>query len=305
MPMKHIYYAFFFLIFFFVMLFFPSETLEGTSNGLLLWFQIVLPSLLPFFILTSLLIQTNSIYLIVKLFGPLLTRIFSVSLEGSFAIISGFLCGYPIGAKVTSDLVKQKRISVNEGNYLLSFCNNSSPAFVSNFVILQTLKDPSLLLPSLFILFLSPFLCSFLFRLYYGKYSTNTQKHLSSNICFHFQMLDDSIMNAFESITKIGGYIILFSVLFAFVRKTRFQILLPLLEITNGITYLNASHYRFTWVYTSIMALGAFGGLCSIAQTNSVIQGSGLSILAYTIEKLITALVTSLLAFTYVKIILR
>ena len=303
--MKHIYYAFFFLIFFFVMLFFPSETVEGTSNGLLLWFQIVLPSLLPFFILTSLLIQTNSIYLIVKLFGPLLTRIFSVSLEGSFAIISGFLCGYPIGAKVTSDLVKQKRISVNEGNYLLSFCNNSSPAFVSNFVILQTLKDPSLLLPSLFILFLSPFLCSFLFRLYYGKHSTNTQKPLSSNIRFHFQMLDDSIMNAFESITKIGGYIILFSVLFTLGRKTRFHILLPLLEITNGITYLNASHYRFMWVYTSIMALGAFGGLCSIAQTNSVIQGSGLSILAYTIEKLITALVTSLLAFTYVKTILR
>ena len=101
--MKHIFYALSFLVFFFIMLFFPAETLYGASNGLLLWFQIVIPSLLPFFIITNLLIQTNSVSLIVKVLGPFLTRIFSVTPDGSFAILSGLLCGYPIGAKVTAD----------------------------------------------------------------------------------------------------------------------------------------------------------------------------------------------------------
>ena len=302
--MKQFFYAILFLLFFFTILFFPSETLVGATNGLLLWFQIVIPSLLPFFILTNLLIQTNSISLIVKFLAPFLTRVFSVSADGSFAILAGFLCGYPIGAKVTADLVKQKRISVREGNYLLSFCNNTSPAFISNFVVLQKLKDPSLLFASLCILFLSPILCSVLFRLYYKGFSNHIQTQTKS-IQFHFQMLDDCIMNAFESITKIGGYIILFSILFILGKNTPFHILLPSLEITNGITYLTNSSLRFTWSYTSIMALSSFGGLCSIAQTYSVIQGSDLSIFAYITEKLITALVTSFLAFAYVKIILR
>lgn len=264
-----------------------------------------MPSLLPFFILTNLLIQTNSISLIVKFLAPFLTRLFSVSPDGSFAILAGFLCGYPIGAKVTADLVKEKRITLKEGNYLLSFCNNTSPAFISNFIVLQNLKDPSLLLASLCILFLSPVLCSFLFRFYYKGFSNYAQTPANSPIHFHFQMLDDCIMNAFESITKIGGYIILFSILFILGKSTAFHMLLPSLEITNGITYLANSSLRFAWIYTSIMALTSFGGLCSIAQTYSVIQGSNLSIFAYITEKLITTLVTSFLAFTYVKIILR
>ena len=70
-------------------------------------------------IITNLLMSTNCIRLIARLFGPLLNKIFRVSPNGSFAILAGFLCGYPMGAKISADLTHTKQISPQEGAYLL------------------------------------------------------------------------------------------------------------------------------------------------------------------------------------------
>ena len=121
--------------FFFSMILFPSLTLEGACNGLLLWFQTVLPTLLPFVIVSNLLISTNSIYFINQRIGWLFQCIFKVSPSGSYPILIGFLCGYPMGAKTIADLVKSQTLSKNEGQYLLSFCNNTSPMFILIFIL--------------------------------------------------------------------------------------------------------------------------------------------------------------------------
>ena len=285
------------------MLFFPSKTLLGATDGLLLWFQILIPTLLPSLILTNVLIQSNSLRLIVKYAGPLFQKIFRVSPNGSFAVLCGFLCGYPVGAKVIADLVKKNKITLSEGNYLLSFCNNTSPTFISGYIIMQQFQDRTLLVPSLCIIYISPYVCSLLFRkIYKFEQVSYPLDKMSSH--FNFQILDDSIMNAFETITKIGGYLILFSIIFQLGKQSIFHNVLPFLEITNGILYYLSDVKRFQTSYIFVMSLASFGGLCSIAQTSSVIQGSNLSLLRYTIEKLITALVTSLFAFLYVTIIL-
>jgi len=305
--MKQITYAIVCIAFFMIMLCFPKETLFGASEGLLLWFRIVLPTLLPFFILTNLLINTNSITYISYLFGPILQRIFSVSKNGGFAVLTGFMCGYPVGAKVTADLVKSGRISLTEGKYLLSFCNNTSPAFIINYIVLQNLIDESLLIPTMLILNLSPVLCSFLFRKYYGINRDKILENPSSDteIHFSFNILDHSIMNSFENITKIGGYIILFSILFSLGKVLPIAPVLPFMEITNGIPYLLKLFSDFKTAYIFILFLSSFGGICALAQTNSMLSESKLSITAYTIEKLITAMVTSLLALLYVTFILQ
>ena len=289
------------------MLCFPKETLSGASDGLLLWFQIVLPTLLPFFILTNLLIYTNSIYYICYVCSPLLQRLFSVSPNGSFAVLSGFLCGYPVGAKVTADLTKTGHISDSEAKYLLSFCNNTSPAFIMSYIVIQNFKDESLLLPTLLILYLSTIICSFLFRkCYHVKQETlDIKKASNRNLCFSFEIFDNCIMNAFENITKVGGYIILFSILFSLGELLPITHLLPFLEITNGIPHILMHVSSFHISYILILLLTSFGGVCAIAQTSAMLTETKLSIVSYTIEKLVTALVTSLLAFLYVTLIPR
>ena len=303
--MKQILCAIASILFFFAMLCFPKETLAGASDGLLLWFQIVLPTLLPFFIFTNLLIHTNSITYIYYVCSPLLQRLFSVSANGSFAVLAGFLCGYPVGAKVTADLTKTKYISVSEAKYLLSFCNNTSPAFIMSYIVIQNLKDESLLLPTLLILYLSPIICSFIFRKRYHIKKNLLHMKNSSNrkLCFSFEVFDHCVMNAFENITKVGGYIILFSVLFSLGKLLPLEHFLSFLEITNGIPHILKHTSSFATSYIAILALTSFGGVCAIAQTSAMLTETKLSVLNYTIEKLVTALVTSLLAFLYMKFI--
>lgn len=297
------------ILLFILMLLFPQSVFEGASFGILLWFNTVLPTLLPFIIISNLLIHTRAIDWIAKVTSPFMCRIFQVSPYGAFVILTGFLCGYPMGSKVTADLLRNHYLSLEESRYLLSFCNNTSPMFIISYVIWQNLKTPELTLPLLIILMLSPVLCSFLFRRYYhpswlNRHQASQWKPPRTSVSSE-AILDSCIMNGFETITKVGGYIMLFSILLSFAELLPFKhpavpaALLPTLEITTGIKMICSSAFSANMQIIGALALTAFGGWCSVAQTRSMIQDTGLSILPYIIEKLATALVTSLLAYIY------
>ena len=291
-----------------LMLVFPKPVFKGASAGILLWFNIVLPTLLPFIILSNLLIGTNAASLIARITGPLFCRLFRVSGYGSYAVLTGFMCGYPMGSKVTADLLKGGYISREEGRYLLSFCNNTSPMFIISYVIWQNLKEESLTLPAILILTVSPCICSFLFRRYYhiSGHPDGQGFQVPSPKATSAGVVDDSIMNGFVTITKVGGYIMLFSVLLALAELIPLHhpalalAALPSLEITNGIPMLCQSCSDPGLCFILTMGLTSFGGWCSVAQTRCMVQEAGLPIFPYIIEKLITAGVTSLLACGYI-----
>ena len=101
----------------------------------------------------------------------------------------------------------------------------------------------------------------------------------------------------------------LFSIVPALIREwfpalTYFHtLLLSSLEITGGVELLCDDSLSSVQQFVSVMALVSFGGWCAVAQTGSMIQETGLSVRSYTIEKLITALVTSLISFAYLKLV--
>ena len=115
---------------FFLFLLYKNAVISGASEGLVLWYRYVLPTLLPFMILTQLMMQTDTVHLVCHITGSFMRYFPGVSGYGCFAVIAGFLCGYPMGAKVTADLTVSQRINPNEGSFLLSFCNNMSPMFI-------------------------------------------------------------------------------------------------------------------------------------------------------------------------------
>ncbi len=298
---------------FLIMLLFPAPVLKGAGKGLLLWFHTVLPTLFPFILICNLLIQTKAINILLYITRPLFCRFFRVSPYGSFAVLSGFLCGYPMGAKVTADLYRQGSISKKEASYLLTFCNNTSPMFILSFLVMQNLCDDSLKLPTVGILFLSPVIISFLFRPHSGKNARAFASPHASDTSLPPASLSDaldfSISNALESITKVGVYIMIFAIftellgLLPFGGSLLHLFLLSNLEITNGITLLCQSGLEKETVYILCLSATSFGGLCAAAQTASMIGGTGISLYSYILKKLVTALVTSLLAFLYLYLI--
>ena len=300
--MLQTFYLFLFCILFLSMILFPSLAFEGACNGLVLWFQTVLPTLLPFIVISNILISTNLVHTFSQKFGFLFQRIFRISSLGSYPVLVGFLCGYPMGAKTIADMVKSNLISKNEGQYLLSFCNNTSPMFIISYLVVQNLQDSSLTIPCLIILLGTPILCSFVFRMKYSKMNIISYENVSSSkkILFNFLFLDQAIMNGFETITRVGGYIILFSIIISLLKAFHGFIFIAFLEITNGIPLMLNSNYNHEIRFALCLSLVAFGGLCSVIQTRSMIQSSGLSIRPYIKEKLITAIVTSLIAYIYI-----
>ena len=295
------------------MLLFPRAVFDGASEGLLLWFQIVLPTLFPFMLITNLLMTSGGLSFTAGILRRPLSRIFGVSGNGSFAVLAGFLCGYPMGAKVTADLLRTNRITREEGQYLLSFCNNTSPVFIINFIVWKTLDKDSLLFPTLVVLIAAPLLLSFPFRKFYLKKNmkafpelTGTGTGQSGRV--DFSLVDSCMMNSFESIVNVGGYIILFSVILALLAQSGqnsplFTALTAILEVTNGILIIHRSVPSLCLSWPLIIGLTSFGGLCSIAQTQCMLQDTGLKISHYFIQKLAAAAAASLLAVIYIYLI--
>lgn len=308
--MKRYFFVIFLAGIFGIMLAFPTVVFAGASSGLLLWFQTVLPTLFPFLIITGLLIRTNAVSLISKVLGPVLGPVFGISRPASFAVLGGFLCGYPMGAKIASDLTAEGLIEKEEGQYLLSFCNNTSPMFILSFVVWQSLGERSLAVPSIIILYMAPVLSSFLFRRFYRRMQPSSPvKSAPSRYgpATFASVLDNCIMDSCETITKVGGYIIVFSILLALLKTVPAssflwrEVFLPCLEITAGVTMTSSAALPFEMRYILTMSLTAFGGLCAAFQTQCMVQKNGFPLLVYIIEKLITAVVTSLLAFCYIR----
>lgn len=306
--MKHFPAGIFVTALFTAMLVFPQAVFSGAEEGLLLWFQIIFPTLFPFLVVTSLLLSSGGLDLIARLFGGLFRRIFRVTKNGAFAVLAGFLCGYPMGAKVTADLLRAQKISSEEARYLLSFCNNTSPVFIINFIVWKTFGEESLLIPTLLILIASPVLMSFIFRRLYlngmSRFPEPSDGLKEKRTRFDFSVLDSCMMNSFEAIVKVGGYIILFSVILSLIKELSGQngVLMaaaPALEVTNGILLLNSSVSDPGLRYAAILGLTSFGGLCSAAQTQCMLEGTGLSVIPYIIEKLAASAAASLLSFLY------
>lgn len=194
------------------------------------------------------------------------------------------------------------------------FLQQYKPCFHLKLCCHSESEKDSISIPFLLILTLTPLMMSFVFRLFYrAKDHIHPFSHMmqvSSSTASQSENLsgnyfDRCIMNAFESITKVGGYMMMFSVLIqllasALPDNTASLLLYSSLEISTGIRRLASSALYTSHKIILCAALTSFGGWCCIAQTYSMISGNHLPILPYIAEKLATALVTSLLISAYI-----
>lgn len=271
----------------------PKTAVAGAKDGLMLWFQTVLPTLLPFMILSNLLLETNVLAPICRALKVCFGRLFHISENGVFALLLGFFCGFPMGAKILSDLRIKKRISRAEAQYLLGFCNNFSPMFLLGYVKELFPRIPTWNL--LLVIFGSPLLFGLISR----KKGTDALFYeiARPNKCsFSFSMVDESIMSGFFAITKIGGYLILFGIFAKMVTvlstvTTLKAFLLALTEITTGVHFISFAGLP-TLVKECLALPGlCFGGLSGLAQTKSMLTESALSIRRYFYDRLKIALI--------------
>lgn len=270
-------------------------SLQYAFMGLELWFHKMIPTLVPFMILSGIMVRMELTEGFTLFVYPFIKPLFQVSANICYAMIMGFLCGFPMGAKTIADLYSQGLISKREAEYLLAFCNNIGPVYFIGFVI--PLLQRKLLLPYLLGMYGLPLLYGLFLRYTYYKDIPllNASPSQRPNSCKPkqehglFLELDNAITQTLQSILSLGGYMIFFNMLnliphILFHKPSVY--LAPLLEISGGLRLLQDSCPLY------VLLLLPFGGLSCIAQTYSCIKNTPLSLANYTLHKLILTALT-------------
>ena len=278
--------------------FYPEITIEASKNGIFIWFHQILPALLPFTILSAVLLKSNFIH----------------SLKGNgnivailITMICGFIFGFPIGAKLSSDFYKNNLLTEKQATILSISANNFSPMYVCGFALPALFGSNSYNYITYLLIYFLPLLLAAMFLIFtYKKENKQTHKKMTSQFHLNMQIMDAGIISGFETLIKICGYIVLFSIIADILSRLWinppfiWNVLLENLEITNGIHLLSECTLSESSKYVTAIQLLSFGGISGLAQTASLFANSGLSTYKYIIGKVVLSLLLTLLSVIYV-----
>ena len=109
---------------------FPKESIIAAKGGIDIWVNILIPSLLPFIIGANLIVSLKVVDILGAIINPITQFIFNVSGKSALVFAISAVSGYPVGARLASDLRLKNDISKYEGQRLISFCSTSGPLFI-------------------------------------------------------------------------------------------------------------------------------------------------------------------------------
>ena len=268
-------------------LIYPQNALMASRRGLTLWFEQILPTLLPFSVISYIVLHSN-------LFSHLAHEknhsFLRIQPEEWYVIFCGFLFGFPIGSKLSADLYEHHRIVKKRAQILACFTNNLSPVFVTSVLVNQL--HFSSVVPFFLLLYGIP-LCICLALLSFIKPERFVHEKKASRFQLNMQIVDAGIINGFETLIKICGYIMMFSIFAEIAQSIPYGssfpklVLTGCLEVTNGISALSQFSCNHFQKYLLTVLFLALNGISGLFQTASLLSVSNLSIKQYLKMKLL------------------
>jgi sporulation integral membrane protein YlbJ len=209
----------------------PQESFNASIRGVNMWWEVVFPSLLPFFIITEILIGFGVVRFIGVLLEPLMRPLFRVPGVGGFVWAMGMASGFPAGAKYTARLREEKQLTRIEAERLVSFTNASNPLFIFAAVSVGFFDNARLGILLAVSHYLSNICVGLIMRFYgtaeekeevkekgrerkgiKGAFSVLHQTRLKEKRPIG-KLLGDAVTSSIHTLLMIGGFIIIFSVI--------------------------------------------------------------------------------------------
>lgn len=277
------YLSLFILFFLFLS---PQTAVEGSCYGITLWSTQLLPSLLPCFILTKLIRQAC----------PSLA-------DKPCYLLMGTLCGYPVGASLVASQYTQGILSQKKVYFYLGFTNMASPSFIILFCGTVSLNLSGMDSLFLFLLLtIASFLGSLIFYLLFplkdkAPAAPCSKKAITS------QSLNDIILDSFNTLFLIAGYVCLCCILcYALLQSLPVNpavksVLSGFIELTCGIASLPDAGISMELKKVLSLLLAGFGGLSALAQTYSILKETELSIIPYFVIKLLNGITAAFFGY--------
>lgn len=216
----------------FSLVLYPKEGVQAATAGLKIFWDVVFPSLLPFFVLSEIMLGMGVVHFIGVLLEPLMRPLFNVPGVGAFALSMGLAAGYPMDAVLTGKFRRGGMCTRIEGERLLSFTNTADPLFIFGAVAVGMFGRPDLGVVLAVAHYVSSFTVGLIFK-YYGRNSESTDSKAQESYEVGImrravralinarkedgrtfgQLMGDSVRESVSTLLMIGGFIMLFSVL--------------------------------------------------------------------------------------------
>jgi sporulation integral membrane protein YlbJ len=208
---------------------YPQESLDASIRGLNMWWEIVFPSLLPFFIVSEMLIGFGVVKFIGALLEPMMRPLFKVPGVGGFVWAMGMASGFPAGAKFTARLRQEGQLTKIEAERLVSFTNSSNPLFIFGAVSVGFFHNAKLGVILAVAHYLGNICVGIIMRFYGNENPDKKEEHenkfklrLALSVLHQTRIKDnrpigkllgDAVTSSIQTLLMVGGFIILFSVI--------------------------------------------------------------------------------------------
>lgn len=284
----------------------PQQSITICRNSSLIWWNNILPSLLPFMIISKCMIYTTVAETIGKILSYIVNPILKISNSCIYIIFVGLLCGFPMGSIAIENSISQNKISKDEAVYLLYFTNNISPAFFVGYILEKC--PASNLVKLLFIQYGIPLVIAVILRYTLFKkalnlvYKTNMQKKMHSwktkNTPSLLAVFPYTVKESIISLLTLLGTIMIFTVIqlplhnAAFCISEKYQIVISaLFEFCSGIEKISNYPALYPLLYTVILP---FNGFSCMIQAYSLLNSNEIPFYPYILGKFLHVLIAVL-----------
>ncbi len=273
------------LLLMFLVVAYSKQVMEGATAGMRLCVSSIIPALFPFMVLSSAFVGNmngNSL----RFINIPLKKIFGISNYGVGAFICGILCGYPIGAKCTAELYRDKKISASEAESLIAYSNNCGPIYIIGAVGIGMLGSVKYGVFLYVLHILSAFFTGIVLKPY--TYIKHSDIHAQAKSRCLTQCICDSVIG----VLNVCGFVVFFSVVNALIEP--FLKLFPVglrcisfsfLEITNGIESICSDMRYLSDKVILIAASMGWSGLSVQMQVKNIIKDLDLSMKKYYLSR--------------------
>ena len=243
----------------------PKSASDGIKNGITLLLTTVIPSLFPFLVIASYIASAESFKILSNIFGKATLLLFKISPDGFIPILMGLVGGYPVGAKITTDLYKSGRLTQNEAERLMYFTVNSGPAFTITAVGISMLGNyySGLILyfSNVLTVLTLGILCRFL------SDNTHPEPHKNINKDKSYAFIN-SVASGSNAIINISAWVLTFACISGIIENFNFGtntelFLNAILEVTNGCK-ICAKNVSLP-IISAILGFGGFSVICQVS----------------------------------------
>ena len=303
----------------------PQESMEAARSGLRLCYNVIIPSLFPFFVLSSLVVDLGLAGYLGRALEVVMRPLFNVPGSCAAALALGFVGGYPVGARTAIALYENGQCTKTEAERLLAFCNNSGPAFIFGVVGAGVFASSRAGL----LLYLAHAAASLCVGILFRFYKRGKGEGGSGRMVFQSKRLGaaftDCVKSSFSGTLNICAFVVFFTVVIQMLsvsgvlpalaggmgallsplgmtEQWGVRLLTGILEVSSGVCSLAGGEGLPGRLSMAAFMLG-WAGISVHCQVLSFLGGSGLSVRTYLTGKLLHGGLSALFVWGLTRIV--